>query len=100
MTEYSTFDGQYTAVIDRIDPTAGAVLLIESSNESGVIDERIIPIQDLPPSSVPGDVVTVEFVQGNIVTVTLESDDSRKRELSIGSLFDELSQDLPSDSKE
>lgn len=91
-------DGQYTAVVDRIEDGLAAVLLEEDGTDAY---ELLVEPTELPVDSQHADaVLTVEIQNGELIEARYEASETKERRESAQSRFDRLSERPPSDDEE
>lgn len=91
-------DGQYTAVVDRIEDGLAAVLLEEDGTDAY---ELLVEPAELPVDAQHADaVLTVEMQDGELVDASYEISETEERRKSAQSRFDRLSKRPPSDEDE
>jgi hypothetical protein len=88
-------DGQYTAVVDRIEDGLAAVLLEEDGRDAY---ELLVEPAELPEDGQHANaVLTVEVQDGELVKASYDPDETEERRDSAQSRFDRLSERPSSD---
>lgn len=91
-------DGQYTAVVDRIEDGLAAVVLEENETDAY---ELLVEPAELPEDGQHADaVLSVEMQDGELVEARYEARETKERRESAQSRFDRLSERPPSDDDE
>ena len=91
-------DGQYTAIIDRIED-GHATLLLEKDGEDA--HELVVYPEALPSNGQYSDaILMVEITDGELAKATYRPDETEARQESAQSRFDRLSERPPSDDDE
>ncbi|MFC7059940.1 DUF3006 domain-containing protein [Halovenus salina] len=91
-------DGQYTAVVDRIEDGLAAVVLEEDATDAY---ELLVEPAELPEDGQHADaVLSVEMQDGELVEARYEASETKERRESAQSRFDRLSERPPSDDDE
>jgi hypothetical protein len=87
-------DGEYTAVVDRIEDGLAAVLLEEDGTDAY---ELLVEPAELPEDGQHANaVLTVKVQDGELVEATYDPDKATERRESAQSRFDRLSERPPS----
>jgi hypothetical protein len=88
-------DGEYTAVVDRIEDGSAAILVEEDGTDAY---ELAVEPSDLPSDAQAADaVLTVVVRNGELVDAHYEPAETEKRRASAQHRFDRLSERPPSD---
>ena len=91
-------DGQYTAIVDRIED-GHATLLLEENGEDA--HELVVYPEALPSNGRYSDaILTIEITDGELAEATYRPDETETRQESAQSRFDRLSERPPSDDDE
>ena len=91
-------DGQYTAVVDRIEDRYVTILLEENGED---IHELVVYPEALPSDGRHSDaIMTVEITDGELAEATYRPDETEACQESVQSRFDRLSERPPSDDDE
>jgi hypothetical protein len=91
-------DGQYTAVVDRIEDGLAAVLIEQSDTD---IYELLVKPEDLPEGGQQADaVLTVELRDEELIEADYEVGETEQRRESAQNRFDRLSERPESKDKE
>jgi hypothetical protein len=86
---------RFTAVVDRFEGD-DAVLLIEHDGED--VEDIVVPREFLPEDArVQDAVLSVGFLDGELIDVTFDPDETARRKESAQSRFDRLARRPPSD---
>lgn len=88
-------DGEYTAVVDRIEDDLAAVLIEEDGKDAY---ELLVDPMELPKDGQHADaVLTIELQDGELAEASYEPSETEERRESAQSRFDRLSERPPSD---
>lgn len=87
-----TLDGTYRAILDRIEDGV-AVLLVEEDGET--IEEVHLEPDDLPADAAAGAVLSLEFDDGTLETVTHRPEETGRWKQELRSRFDDLAERPP-----
>ena len=91
-------DGQYTAVVDRIEDGHATILLEEDGEDA---HELVVCPGALPSDGRHSDaILTVEINDDELAEAKYRPDETEARQESSQSRFDRLSERLPSDDEE
>jgi hypothetical protein len=91
-------DGEYTAVVDRIEDGLAAVLLEEDGTDAY---ELLVEPAELPEDAQHANaVLTVEVQDGELSEANYEASETKERQESAQSRFDRLSERPPADDNE
>ena len=91
-------DGQYTAIVDRIED-GHATLLLEENGEDA--HELVVYPEALPSNDRYSDaILTIEITDGELAEAKYRPDETEARQESSQSRFDRLSERPPSDDEE
>jgi len=91
-------DGQYTAVVDRIEGGYATILLEEDGEDA---HELVVYPEALPSDSRHSDaILTVKITDGELAEAKYRPDETGARQESSQSRFDRLSERPPSDNEE
>lgn len=86
-------DGEYTAVVDRVEDGL-AVLLLEANGET--VDDLLVPSEDLPRRARAADaVLTVVVEDGDLIEARYRPEETRERAERAQSRFDRLAERPP-----
>ncbi len=91
-------DGEYTAVVDRIEDGLAAVLIEEDGTD---VYELLVEPTKLPEGGQHADdVLTVEVRDGELIEANYEPSETEDRRESAQNRFDQLAERPPSDDGE
>ncbi|WP_436936531.1 DUF3006 domain-containing protein [Halovenus marina] len=91
-------DGEYTAVVDRIEDGLASVLIEKDGTDAY---ELVVEPSELPEDGQHADaVLSVEIRDGELVAAAYEASETEERRESAQNRFDRLSQRPPSDTDE
>ena len=91
-------DGQYTAVVDRIEDGHATILLEEDGEDA---HELVVCPEALPSDGRHSDaILTVEINDDELAEATYRPDETEARQESAQSRFDRLSERPPNDDEE